>query len=103
MLLSNEKFKLCLETKYGQDFDQVEPEKEIIDMFHKIAKHIDVDIYIRLLSYIDLWDYENFQRFFYVSIRNHYNQEYNTPDIESIKHDLLLQILCLVCLQYYFL
>ena len=103
MLLSSENFRRCLQTKFEQDFDHVTIDPDMQELLGKIASHIDVDVYVKLLSLIDLWDFENFQRYLFVSIRMYYDNDYRVTDIENIKDHKLLQIFCIVCLQHYFL
>lgn len=103
VLLSSEKFQNYLQIKYKQDFNAVVPEKDLEDLFASLSDYVNITIYIKLLSYIDMIEFENFQRFLFVCIRNHYDEEYSSYDIENIKEDIVLQVLCLICLQYYFL
>lgn len=103
MLLSNEKFQEYLQIKYEHDFDLVVPDRDLQELFKPLSGYINTDIYVKLLSFIDMWDFDNFQRFLFVCIRNFYDEQYAHTDIENIKEHVLLQIFCLVCLQYYFL
>jgi hypothetical protein len=103
MLLSNEKFREYLFVRFDDDFESVVPDKDVCDLFADVSKYIDTDIYTKLLSFVDLYDYNNFQRFFFVSIRNHFDKDYVSCSLENIKTDPSLQVICLVCLQYYFL
>lgn len=103
MILPSEKFQHYLQLKYKENFDAVVPDSDMEDLFVALSEYVNTDIYVKLLSFIDMIEFENFQRFLFVSIRNHYDQTYATQDIESIKNDVLLQVFCLVSIQYYFL
>lgn len=102
MLLPSNVFEEQLERKYKQDLSLVPIDNDIADVFQQIKDYIDIDVYIRLLSYIDMWDFDNFQRFFCVSLRKYYDENIEITDIESIRSDIILQVLCIVCIQYYF-
>ena len=103
MLLSSEKFMDYLQIKYKQNFDAVIPDKDLEDLFAKLSQYVNTEVYVKLLSFIDMNEFENFQRFLFTNIRKYYDESYDSTDIENIKADILLQVFCLACLQYYFL
>ena len=102
MILTNQIFKEHLEKKYKTSFDVIPVDEDLCLLFNRIRSYINVDIYIKLLSFIDMWDYDNFQRFFFISLKHISNDSLFCNDIENIKDDTLLQLLCIICLQYYF-
>jgi hypothetical protein len=102
--LASHKFGEYLEQKYKCDFNQVPMDSDIKDLFSYITPYINIDIYVKLLSYIDMIEFENFQRYFCISLKKYGNGELEEiDDIENIKDDVILQLLCIICLQYYFL
>jgi hypothetical protein len=103
MLLSSEKFLNYLQIKYKHDFDAVIPDRDLEDLFTQLSQYVNTEVYVKLLSFIDMIEFENFQRYLFVSVRKHYDETYDSTDIENIKCDVLLQVLCLACIQYYFL
>jgi len=103
MILSCQQFQEHLEKKYKYDFDLIPIDDDLQDLFQDISSYLKTDIYVKLLSFIDMLDFDNFQRFFFISMRKFYVDDYNNLDIENIKDDIVLQLLCLICLQYYFL
>jgi hypothetical protein len=102
-MLSNDTFAILLEKRFKQQFDIIPKDNDLKDLFNEIEKYTNVDIYIKLLSYIDMWDFDNFQRYFLICLRKYCSDEYISADIENIKYDMKLQILCIICLQHYFL
>jgi hypothetical protein len=102
MILPSINFKEHLEKKYKQDFDLIPIDSDLQLLFDNIKNYVNIDIYVKLLSFIDMWDYDNFQRFFSIALRKFYDEEIECNDIEKITDNTLLQILCIICLQYYF-
>jgi len=108
-LLSSKHFQEQMEMRYDSDFSTIKKDQELVDLFHKVEEFVDTDLYVKVLSHIDMFDYDNFQRFFFTSLRKHYDKE-GTDDsfddadfMELIKGDALMQTLCISCIQYYFL
>ena len=103
-VLDSHKFSEHLIQKYKCDLEQIPMDLDIADLFCNISEHIHIDVYVKLLSYIDMIEFENFQRFFCISLRKYGNGKLpDIEDIENIKDDVILQFLCIICLQYYFL
>lgn len=103
VLLSTTVFKEQMNKKYNQNFDVIPVDEDLSDLLVSIKHYLDIDVYVKLLSYIDMIEYYNFQRFFLIAIRNFYSTSVELNDIENIKDDLVLQLMFIICLQYYFL
>lgn len=102
--LASHKFGEYLEQKYKCDFNHIPMDTDITELFSNISLYVNIEVYVKLLSYIDMIEFENFQRYFCISLRKYGNGEFDDiDDIETIKDDTILQFLCIICLQYYFL
>lgn len=102
MLLHSFKFKKHLEKKFSEDFNSIDIDQDINDLFADVNDFIDVDTHVKLLSMIDMIDFDNFQRFFYICLRHCKNSTVVSQDIEHIRGNLILQFLCLICIEFYF-
>lgn len=108
MISPTKAFKAHLERRYSQTFDDIPIDQDILDLFDQIADYVDIEVYVRLLSFIDMTDFDNFQRFFFVCLRkycegNSFDEERALcMDIEMIKGNKEMQIMCLSALQYVF-
>jgi hypothetical protein len=109
MYISSEKLEEHLCYKYSDNFTKVEVEEDLKDMFNVAEQFIDVSIYLRLLSLIDIIEYDNFKTFFHTCLINYVedfveHSKQNTPfDLHQIQNNAFLQLLCILCMQYYFL
>ncbi len=102
-MLSHDIFCALIEKRYKTSLHLIPKDDDIQELFENISRSVNVDIYIQLLSYIDMWDFDNFQRYFLICLRQYFGDKYEFVDIESIRDNIDLQLLCLICMQHYFL
>lgn len=103
MFLSGEDFRHHVQNKYKQEFDVIGTDGDFDSLFEQVDEFVDTKIYVQLLSFLDMMDFDNFQRFFTVCVRRFLNWDVQSLEIDIIKGDIFLQLLCIICLQYYFL
>lgn len=96
-------FREHLEHKYKNCFSQIPIDDDIKDLFNALSDYIDVNVYAQLLSFIDMWDFHNFERYFSVVLSKYHSPNVMITDITMIHDNPLLQVFCILCLQYYFL
>lgn len=101
LLLPSDKFQTVLENRFKQRFEEIEPMTEVEECFNLLDAWIDTDVYIKLLSMIDPPDFVGFQRFFSTCLRKHFDKDCKA--VEDIKDHIKLQVICIACLQHYFM
>jgi hypothetical protein len=100
--MSSRVFQDHLERKFKQDFHEIQIDEDLFDIFSHTRQYICIDTYIKLLSLIDMIDFENFQRYFNIVIRKYVDEDHNYVSLYDLKSQPLLQLLCIFCIQYYF-
>jgi hypothetical protein len=104
MLFGSDKFVTILEQKYKMDFNVLPVDDDLKHIFSLLEHYADTDVYVKLLSYIDMYDYDNFQRFFTICLNKYTDLVYeDVINLETIKDDICLQTMCVACMQYYFM
>jgi hypothetical protein len=103
MLLSNTKLTNHIRQKYQHNFTGTTQDNDFKSLFTEISQYIDISVYVELLAFIDMMDYENFQRFICVCLRRYMDANIHEFCIEDIKGNPEMQLVCIICMQYYFL
>lgn len=108
-ILSTLGFQKIFEQRLKLDFDSV-----AIDDINKlqwygvldgIKHYVDVDLYYKIMGYISPNDHHSFHRFYNVCLRKYFLDEFNLErsiDWIDIKRNNKLQVLYIICMQYYF-
>jgi len=100
LLLSSDKFQTILENRFKQRFEEIDPIPEFDEYFCLVDSYIDASVYIKLLSMIDMQDMQGFMRFFRTSMLRHFSKD--VQELDAIKDDIILQTICIACMQHYF-
>lgn len=101
MLLSGTKFQSILETRFKINFNEIEPEPAMNDMFRDLSPWIDTILYEKLLSYVDT---PQFVRFMCTCLNKYFGDEFKHVEntLDMLQGDPRLQLICIACIQYYF-
>lgn len=103
MLLSGIKFQSILETRLKINFDDIESDSAVDDIFRDLSPWIDTNMYEKLLSYVDT---QPFVRFMCTCLNKYFGDEFKhineTNTLDMLHGDPRLQLICIACIQYYF-
>ena len=99
-IMNNDQFQRIIENKYEIKFELVAKDKTVHEMFTPLNRLANIDTYVRLLSYLDDMDVNNFKRFFNICMKSNF-PEY-TYSYDSMRNNIVCQLLCVLCMQYYF-
>ncbi len=100
LLLSSDKFQTILENRFKQRFEEIDASPEFDECFCLVDSYIDACVYTKLLSMIDMQDMQGFVRFFRTCMLKHLSKD--VQDLHAIKDDIVLQTMCIACMQHYF-
>lgn len=110
--LGSDKFRTVLEARFKHNFQTADYSTDRFKcIFEDMEPFVDTTVYRKLLNYIE----ENgdaslfpFQRFFSTCLRRHFQLDgMPSPNdgcllLESMQGDPRLQLICILCMQYYF-
>lgn len=109
MLLCCQQFEQQLEERYNKNFMDIPLQDDMMILFGKIDEYITIDPYVKLLSILELSELRNFLKYFYVCLKkanisclDEKDLDLYDFDISILKDSVLLQVLCVVTMQYYF-
>jgi hypothetical protein len=100
LLLSSDKFQTILENRFKQRFEEIDAVPGFEECFCLVDPYIDASVYTKLLSMVDVADMQGFVRFFRTCMLKHFSKD--VRELEGIKDDVVLQTMCIACMQHYF-
>ena len=104
VILSNTGFENHLERRYKMPLEAFSSDATDVHtpLFSDVSNYVNVDVYVKLLASLEPSVINNFARFFTMSLRKHMGVIHETRDLEFVKESMELQVLLMLCLQYYF-
>lgn len=101
-IMSNTSFENHLERKF-KGAPPVDNDNDHSLLFTTVSEFINVDVYVKLLASLEATSVQSFARFFLICLRKHTDRLPPCKvDLAFVKDDLELQVLMMLCLQYYF-
>lgn len=108
-ILSTLGFQKVLEQRLKVDFGSLGTdaikESQWYGVLDGVKSYIDIDPYYKLMAHIAPSDHVRFLRFYDVCIRKYFADEFDLKeriDWIDVKNNNKLQVLYIVCMQYYF-
>jgi hypothetical protein len=108
MYLTNDEFQYIVQKRYNIDFGEIPLANHGLDGFGIVDHLFDTEIYKKLimgLNPVIQADVRGFYKFFLACLRKHLDIHVNTTEnftIADISDSLELQVLFILCMQYYF-